>query len=47
MTIVRILKRRGGGLPLPISLDLHGTPALRFERSAIPRAREPLLTALS
>jgi hypothetical protein len=46
-TIVRILKRRGGGLPPPIALDLHGTPASRFRRPGIPRVREPLLAALS
>ena len=31
-TIVRILKRRGGGLPPPIALDLHA----RFSRRAMP-----------
>jgi hypothetical protein len=46
-TIVRILKRRGGGLPPPIALDLHDTPASRFRRPAILRVREPLLAALS
>ncbi|MEA3156685.1 MAG: hypothetical protein QOK44_4274 [Betaproteobacteria bacterium] len=45
-TIVRILKRRGGGLPAPITLDLHGTPVSRVRRPAAPRVREPLLTAL-
>jgi hypothetical protein len=24
-TIVRILKRRGGGIPAPVALDLHNT----------------------
>jgi hypothetical protein len=33
-TIVRILKRRGGGLPPPVVLDLHGTPLT----TRIPRA---------
>lgn len=42
-TIVRILKRRGGGLPAPIVLDLHGTSIPRFRRPAIARQREPLL----
>jgi cell division inhibitor SulA/protein ImuA len=31
-TIVRVLKRRGGGLPAPIALDLH--PWIRFSASA-------------
>jgi protein ImuA len=46
-TIVRILKRRGGGLPPPIALDLHA----RFTRRAIAPQRasiaEPLLAAVS
>lgn len=52
-TVVRILKRRGGGLPAPIALDLHGVryPA----RRAIPprglghrpEIREPSLALLS
>ena len=29
-TVVRILKRRGGGIPAPVILDLHGIPAPRF-----------------
>lgn len=42
-TIVRILKRRGGGLPAPITLDLHG-----FAWRARPaRTREPALAALA
>ena len=47
-TIVRILKRRGGGLPPPITLDLHSTSFSRARRaaSALPR-REPSLTALA
>jgi cell division inhibitor SulA/protein ImuA len=37
-TIVRILKRRGGGLPPPIALDLHA----RFSRRVMPpRHTEP------
>jgi cell division inhibitor SulA/protein ImuA len=28
-TVVRILKRRGGGIPVPIVLDLHGAIAAR------------------
>jgi hypothetical protein len=45
-TVVRILKRRGGGLPPPIALDLHGTSISRARRAAgsLP-LREPLLTA--
>ena len=31
-TIVRILKRRGGGLPAPIALDLHGLYARRRQK---------------
>ena len=42
-TIVRILKRRGGGLPAPIVLDLHGRFA---RRSAAARPRERLLATL-
>jgi hypothetical protein len=44
-TIVRILKRRGGGLPAPITLDLHGTPVSGLGRSVM-RVRKPLVTAL-
>jgi cell division inhibitor SulA/protein ImuA len=43
-TIVRILKRRGGGLPAPIALDLHGRFA---RRSAAARPRERLFEAIS
>jgi hypothetical protein len=32
-TIVRILKRRGGGLPPPVVLDLHGTLGARGVRA--------------
>jgi hypothetical protein len=42
-TIVRILKRRGGGLPAPIALDLHGRFA---RRSLTARPRERRLAAL-
>lgn len=46
-TIVRILKRRGGGLPPPIALDLHGGAFARRSLAARqPATREPLLTAL-
>lgn len=44
-TIVRILKRRGGGLPPAIALDLHS----RFSRRAgatRPAVRKPLVPAL-
>jgi len=33
-TIVRILKRRGGGVPAPVALDLHGITASRFASPA-------------
>ena len=33
-TVVRILKRRGGGLPPPIALDLHSMPLARLRRPA-------------
>jgi hypothetical protein len=41
-TIVRILKRRGGGLPAPIVLDLHGTSISRVRSPSITRIDEPL-----
>jgi cell division inhibitor SulA/protein ImuA len=44
-TIVRILKRRGGGLPAPVILDLHATPT-RSRRPDAARVREPLAVAL-
>lgn len=44
-TIVRILKRRGGGLPAPIELDLH--PWIRFPVPSLMPARETTLTAIS
>jgi cell division inhibitor SulA/protein ImuA len=46
-TIVRILKRRGGGLPAPIALDLHGTRVSRYRPAVTARLREPLPAALS
>lgn len=42
-TIVRILKRRGGGLPPPIALDLHATSISRLRRPAAAPIRESLL----
>jgi hypothetical protein len=41
-TIVRILKRRGGGLPPPIALDLHGTPRPSLQSSSFSRVRHPM-----
>ena len=41
-TIVRILKRRGGGLPPPIALDLHATSISRLRRPAVAPLHEPL-----
>jgi len=36
-TLVRILKRRGGGLPAPIALDLHDVPSASCARTvAVP-----------
>ena len=40
-TVVRILKRRGGGLPPPIVLDLHGTPRSSSSLS-LSRLRRPV-----
>jgi cell division inhibitor SulA/protein ImuA len=45
-TIVRILKRRGGGLPLPIALDLHGGLSRRTKQARQPSIGEPLLVAV-
>jgi hypothetical protein len=45
-TIVRILKRRGGGLPAPIALDLHGIAA-RLRRSRVAPLRAPLAPAFA
>jgi hypothetical protein len=46
-TLIRILKRRGGGLPPPIALDLHDTALSRVRRPVPARIREPLLTTVS
>jgi cell division inhibitor SulA/protein ImuA len=46
-TIVRILKRRGGGLPAPIALDIHATLARRAKPLRQPELRQPQLAALS
>lgn len=35
-TLVRILKRRGGGIPAPVALDLHGGISNRFAISSLP-----------
>jgi hypothetical protein len=45
-TIVRILKRRGGGLPPAIALDLHGSISRRTKLARPAIVREPLLAAL-
>jgi len=45
-TIVRILKRRGGGLPAPIALDLHGRFARR-RKPALLRERAPVLESFA
>jgi cell division inhibitor SulA/protein ImuA len=42
-TIVRILKRRGGGLPAPIALDLHRAFARRLRTPRRAAVAEPLL----
>jgi hypothetical protein len=44
-TVVRILKRRGGGLPAPVLLDLHGTLARRTRASAHSRETRELSAA--
>jgi hypothetical protein len=36
-TVVRILKRRGGGIPAPVALDLHNA----LLRRTSPTRREP------
>ena len=46
-TVVRILKRRGGGLPAPIVLDLHGISMRRARPARVHDTREPLLATLS
>lgn len=43
-TIVRILKRRGGGIPAPVALDLHGITPPRF--AAVSRPARLQLHAL-
>lgn len=45
-TIVRILKRRGGGLPPAIALDLHGSFSRRARAARLTATREPLVAAL-
>ena len=45
-TIVRILKRRGGGLPPPIALDLHGFGTRRAKPMRRAAARETELAAV-
>jgi hypothetical protein len=42
-TVVRILKRRGGGLPAPIALDLHGAWMQRPKPPRQATIRKPLL----
>ena len=37
-TLIRILKRRGGGLPGPIALDFHGPAPMRNRPAHAPRA---------
>ena len=46
-TVVRILKRRGGGLPPPIALDLHGAWMRRVKPAREAPARKALLEAVS
>ncbi len=46
-TLVRILKRRGGGLPAPVALDLHGTSVhARDARRAVPGRVRLIETAI-
>jgi cell division inhibitor SulA/protein ImuA len=46
-TLVRILKRRGGGLPAPVALDLHGTSMhVREARRAVPGRVRLIETAM-
>jgi hypothetical protein len=43
-TVVRILKRRGGGLPAPVVLDLYSTyRRRRGGATPLRETREPLL----
>ena len=44
-TIVRILKRRGGGLPPPIAIDLHPGLTRRVRPLREPEVRQPQLEA--
>ena len=47
-TLVRILKRRGGAVPAPVALDLHGTTPTRTEAMRSPACdRARLLEATS
>jgi cell division inhibitor SulA/protein ImuA len=43
-TVVRILKRRGGGLPPPVILDLHSAFTRRLKPARPKAAAEPLLS---
>lgn len=40
-TVVRILKRRGGGMPAPVALDLHGAVMSRCAPSAFIQTAQP------
>ena len=46
-TIVRVLKRRGGGLPAPIALDLHAGLLRRTRLAREPGIHEPRLEVVS
>lgn len=46
-TIVRVLKRRGGGLPAPIALDLHAGLLRRTRLARQPEIHEPRLEVVS
>jgi len=46
-TIVRILKRRGGGLPAPITLDLHRPVRFNMPRRVASHQHERALAAVS
>lgn len=46
-TIVRVLKRRGGGLPAPIALDLHAGLLRRTRLARHAEIHEPQLEAVS
>jgi cell division inhibitor SulA/protein ImuA len=43
LSVVRILKRRGGGLPPPVILDLHSAFTRRLQRTRLKALSEPLL----